>query len=346
MRKARQDLGDDARLVSARRVSSAAEPPLYEVRVTSAPEPSPLVGGGLDELRREIESLRETIRSLAAAPAGPRAEPEREAEEEDVDPDFARWLEVMRRRGIGRAAARRIVRGTRARLQSRAEEDPFHALQRTIAAQFPRAEDEDPLGERSTIFLGSAGAGKTTVLAKVAAEEVARGRRPVLVTTDGESLAGEETLYAVATALGLRLETAFLDGQLESLIERLGPGETILVDTPGRTPYEREGLSALEAVVHSVPGAEVVLVIPATTDAEEARILLEAYETLGVERIVLTKMDVLARPGRLVDLARTITRPVAWVTYGRGVRGASSPPSDPRIIARILGTELAVAKTA
>ena len=65
MRKAKAELGDDARLVSARRVSAPNTPPVYEVLVTAGPASTPEpAGAGFDELRREIESLRRSIGDL------------------------------------------------------------------------------------------------------------------------------------------------------------------------------------------------------------------------------------------------------------------------------------------
>jgi hypothetical protein len=56
----------------------------------------------------------------------------------------------------------------------------------------------------------------------------------------------------------------------------------------------------------------------------------------------VTKLDELCRPARVLDLASAIDRPIAWITYGRGMRGTSSVPSDARVVSRILGTSLAV----
>jgi flagellar biosynthesis GTPase FlhF len=141
------------------------------------------------------------------------------------------------------------------------------------------------------------------VLARIAAGLAARGRKPVLVCTDGESVAGEDTLEAVAAALDLRFETAFLEGQLAEVVERIGTSEIYLVDTPGCTPAEREGTEGLRSLVDVLPGAEVLAVLPATADLDEIRFLARAYALLGETRVILTKLDELSRPGRLVDLA-------------------------------------------
>jgi flagellar biosynthesis protein FlhF len=307
--------------------------------VTAAPVPATEpAASGLEELRREIAALRNEIGERT-----PEARPVDVEEPTEVDPRFARWLEVLRKQGVGDESARRLVDSAAARARVEGAAGPGDALQRAIAEAFLSGPGlDEPLGERSTIVVGPTGAGKTAVLSKIAAERVARGERPVLVSADGESLAGEENLRAVGAALGLPVETAFLVGRIEDVVGRHGPGATYLIDTPGRSPFDREGVEFLRGLIRALPDAEILLVIPASTDVEEARLLVEGWAGLEPDRVVLTKLDELARPGRILDLARGIGRPVACVTFGRSVRGTSSAPGDPRVVSRILGTRLTI----
>jgi flagellar biosynthesis protein FlhF len=340
MRKARGELGDDARLLSARRVSAPDTPALYEVQVIpalasgarlSAPDES------VAALRREMESLRETIARIT--PAAPRAEgPATD------DPEAERRVELLRRRGMSRSRAERIAA---AAAVSPAGSGDRSGLHRAVAADLSTGSDE-PLtrAERPLVFVGPSGAGKTSVVAKLAAELVAAGREPVLVTADSESIAGEDALEAVAGALGLRFETAFLEGRLAELGERLSGSAAVLVDTPGRSPFERDGTASLRPLVEALPAAEVLAVIPATADLDEARLLAEGYAAIGASRVILTKLDELARPARLADVAGALGLPLAWVTYGREARGAASAPDDPRVVERVLGAALGVEASA
>jgi flagellar biosynthesis GTPase FlhF len=118
------------------------------------------------------------------------------------------------------------------------------------------------------------------------------------------------------------------------------------VDTPARSPFERDGVASLGQLVEALPGAEVLAVIPATADLDEARLLAEGYASLGASRVILTKLDELARPARLADLAGALGLPVVWVTYGREARGAASAPGDVRVVERLLGATLGVEASA
>jgi flagellar biosynthesis GTPase FlhF len=392
--KARAELGDDARLVSARRVSAGGLPPVYEVRVTgAAPAAAPEADPALGELRHEIRALQETVSSLVGSvrpriAASPAPEPAEEAplatvpfeEDETASPDeptpvgaaFAApakarratspsapvaepapfepalepWRDLLRRRGVGARATDAIIETAGRHLENRLHDDPRDAVRTALADRFGPPRRRDRLGDRSTLFVGPAGAGKTTTVAKVAAELVAAGQRPMLVCADGESLTGEESLQAVAAALGLPFETAFLDGALEALVERSGADRTYLVDTCGTAPGDRRAIERLRQVADALGDPEILLVLSATSDLEEARLAARAFDPLGAERIVLTHLDEMTRPGRLVDLAASLPHPVARVTYGRSARGASAPPGSDAVVARILGSDLAFERTA
>jgi flagellar biosynthesis protein FlhF len=414
MRKAKEALGPDARLVSARRVTAPDVPPVYEVCVSPAEREEPVSREGLEAIRREIRELKDALTELtterlapsASAPFGlerpepesvpflptepsplleatprsasavsealparsilaPRAEerfqaprrrsmglalsetepaarppaPPKEAVETGdppVDPEFERWSDLLERRGVGSIYAHSLVEAALRRAAHGLSESPLEALAEVLAERLATGHAGD-FGLRSTILVGPTGAGKTTVLAKIAAELARATPPPVLVTTDGESLTGEDSVEAIAGSLGLAFETAFLPGQMEALVEKHGSETIFLVDTPGRTPFEREGISSLKGLTRALPEGEVVLVLPATIDGEEARSVLAEFEKLGIDRLVITKLDELYKPGRLVDLAETVTRPIARVTYGRTIR-SSAAPEDPRVVSRILGS--------
>jgi len=356
MRQAREELGPDARLVSARRITPPGATPAYEVRVTpgAAARRDSFVAdvatgdATVVELRREVDALRAAVDAMRAAPpvAAPAAPAPRPAPAAPLpaavpDPDDA-IASLLRRRGVNDSLARSLAESARGTDPS----DSLAALRQSLAGLLAAPGDAGELGRRSTLVVGPCGGGKTTTLAKIAADATARGAVPVLVCADGESLAGEDALASVAAALSLPFETAFLDGQLESVVERLGRGRLYLVDTPGRTPDEPGALDSLAMLARSLPDAEVLLVAPAATDGGELKRLVAGFAPVGVERVVLTKLDELSQPGRLVEIARSLSRPVAWVTFGRSPRGAGSTPDDPRVIARLLGTSLAVERTA
>ncbi len=251
---------------------------------------------------------------------------------------------LLRQRGVGDAIARAL--GREARASSSGPDDLAEALRHAVTSALTPARALDPLGRRSIVVLGPSGAGKTSTLAKIAADAVARDDEPVLVCADGESLAGEDALAAIGAALSLTVESAFVEGHLEQVIARHGAKRAYFVDTPGRSAEEPGAVEGLQAIIDAIADPIVLLVAAASTEADELRRLVHGFEALGVDGLVLTRLDETARPGRLLNLAQSSEPPVAWITFGRSARGAAAPPNDPRVVARILGPALAVESVA
>ncbi|MEZ5065299.1 MAG: hypothetical protein R3B81_11245 [bacterium] len=352
LRQAREELGDDARLVSARRVSAPGLPPLYEVQVMTTPAAKDDV---IPALRRELAGLREEIGSLragvlaqvpaAAAPAAP-VEPATTPPDETEDPALAPWFQALERGGASTSTLTRVRHDAARALPDGADIAAAGTAVRDALRGLLGDGGGDDLGLESLVVVGPSGSGKTTTLAKIAAERVGRGEEPVLVSADGESLHGEDELAAIAEALALPFETAFVDGRLEEIVERHGAGRVYLVDTPGRSPFAGRGLDPVPALVAALPAAERVLVLDAGRDLAELRAQIDAWAPVSPGRVVLSKLDELARPGRLLDAAIALSLPIARVSFGRSARGTSAVPGDARVLARILGTELAVERTA
>ena len=332
MRQAKAALGEDARLISARRVSTPGAPAVYEVHVaaTSADGPS----ATLTELRREVDALRDTVRSMGGLGAV-------DSTSVRLEGDAARWSDTLYRRGVSLSLACELA----AEAFAAPADDPIAALASAIRARFVRA-TRDVLGEAFAIVVaGPSGAGKTTVLSRVATDRMLRGQRPTLVSTDGESVHGADSLQRIAEALDLPFETAFLSGQLEALVERLGPNVSLLVDTPGRSAFDAASIEEWRTTFGTLPDADVIGVLPVSTDVDEARRMGRSLANAGARRFVLTKLDEAACPGRVLDLAAALERPVAQVTFGRRMRATAGSLDDRRVVTRIVGTEQRVSRS-
>jgi flagellar biosynthesis protein FlhF len=258
----------------------------------------------------------------------------------DTDPVVA----LLRERGVSDPLARAL--GREARERSPRPEDLTENLRSAIAAALSPSPALELLGRCSVVVIGPSGSGKTTTLAKIAADAVARGEEPVLVCADGESLTGEDALAAVGTALSLPIESAFVEGHLETVIARRGAHRAYLVDTAGRSPEDPGAVAGLQALVRAIEEPVVLLVVAASTEAGELHRLVQGFAPLRIDGLVVTRLDEAARPGRLVSIAQSIALPIAWVTFGRSARGAAAPPNDPRVVARVLGTTLAAESVA
>jgi flagellar biosynthesis protein FlhF len=190
---------------------------------------------------------------------------------------------------LGRAAAKLEV------------EDPELALAGAIEAILPCAPLRPAPGQ--TLFLvGAPGAGKTVTAAKLAARAVIAGIPARLITCDTVRAGGVQQLEAFAAILKLPMQVAATPAELAAALPAETPALTI-VDTPGVNPYSADELADLKTFAAAAPGGELLLVLAAGGDIDEAAALGRAFAALGARKMIATRLDMARRYGGLLAAA-------------------------------------------
>lgn len=162
-------------------------------------------------------------------------------------------------------------------------------------------------GGRPIILVGPPGSGKTVTAAKLAARAVLGNRRINVITTDTMRAGGIDQLAAFTRILDIDLQTA-LDGEtLRDAVtasQVANPSAVTLIDTAGANPYSAEEMEELGRILNSVDG-DIVLVLSAGLDAEEAAETARAFAALGATRLLVTRMDAARRLGSVLLAADT-----------------------------------------
>ena len=163
----------------------------------------------------------------------------------------------------------------------------------------------DPARSR-LMLIGPPAAGKTTMMAKLAA----RGRAPAatVLSTDGERPGGIAQLADPMHVLGIEPERLDPDTAPPQIA---GP---LLVDTAGGAA--EAGFAALGDLARTL-SVEPVLVLPATIDVDEARKFAEAARSIGADKLLITRLD----------MARRLGGPLAAAETGLALVGGSVTPN-------------------
>jgi flagellar biosynthesis protein FlhF len=139
------------------------------------------------------------------------------------------------------------------------------------------------------VFVGPPGAGKTTTIAKLAAQERARrGVRFTMVAADAFRVGAVEQLRLYADIVGATFIVARTLAELESILD--DQGIPALVDTAGRSPRDAEARALFE-LLHGRPGVRTHLVVPAFRDVRELERVLDGFAIAAPARVALTKID-------------------------------------------------------
>lgn len=176
-------------------------------------------------------------------------------------------------------------------------------------------------GARVIAMAGPTGAGKTTTIAKIAAEEqLVNGRRVGLISIDQYRIGGIEQLQRYADLIGCPMEVASDARSLEVALRRLGQCEIVLVDTAGRATRD---VVALQMMNECLQGAqepvEVHLCLPVAMRERELSLAIENYSVLQPTRLTCTKIDEAVCCGTILAAHVRSGLPLAYFTVGQRV---------------------------
>ena len=192
------------------------------------------------------------------------------------------------------------------------------------------------------LLLGLQGAGKTTTTVKLARWLSTEGRHALVVSTDIRRPAAIEQLSVLARQASVRVHEPDADtgvvARAEGAVElaRSMGFDVVLVDTAGRLHIDDDLMGELEAVRTAVDPSDLLYVADSMTGQDAIKSAGEFNRRLGINGVVLTKMDGDARGGAALSVVSVVGVPVTFV--GDGERLEDLQPFQPdRLVSRMLG---------
>lgn len=207
----------------------------------------------------------------------------------------------------------------------------------------------DPFAENPScvLFVGVNGAGKTTTVGKIAAEANEQGRRPIIGSADTFRAAAIEQLEVWGERAGVQVvkrergsDPASVCYDTIEAAERAG-SDLVLIDTAGRLHTSTDLLHELAKVVQvtrkraNMP-VHVVLVIDSTTGQNGLNQAKEFNRALGIDGVIMTKLDGTAKGGIALAVSHDLGLPVLRVGVGETIDDLK--PFDAHEFARALIT--------
>lgn len=149
--------------------------------------------------------------------------------------------------------------------------------------------------DRPLALVGVPGTGKTVTAAKMAARAALNGRTLRMATTDCHRPGADARITALA---------GLLDQQVKMLQpgDQLDDGVPTLIDTEGVNPFNPDEMAALKDELAAL-GADPVLVMAAGGDPYESEDIAYAFRSIGVKRLVATRLDTARRLGGVLTAA-------------------------------------------
>ena len=191
------------------------------------------------------------------------------------------------------------------------------------------------------MLCGLQGSGKTTHAGKLAYMMRKEGRHPLLVACDVYRPAAIEQLKVVGQKAGVEV---FEMGQInpvkitqEALKYAKDHGnDTVIIDTAGRLHIDEALMNELKEVKAAVNPHEIMLVVDAMTGQDAVNVAKSFNEALGIDGVILTKLDGDTRGGAALSVRAVTGKPIKFV--GTGEKQEDLEQFHPtRMASRILG---------
>ena len=192
------------------------------------------------------------------------------------------------------------------------------------------------------MMVGLQGAGKTTTSGKLAGLLRKQGKKPLLVACDVYRPAAIKQLQIVGKTYDIPVfEMGDKVNPVEIATKSLEYAEknkhdVILIDTAGRLHINEELMDELKNIKSAVRPQEIILVVDAMT-GQDAVTVAESFDTqLGVDGIILTKLDGDTRGGAALSVRHVTGKPIKYVGMGEKLEDLE-PFYPDRMASRILG---------
>ncbi len=215
-----------------------------------------------------------------------------------------------------------------------ADDDPLIALAAGFDAHVPFKPLTLDKPEQPIVLVGPPGAGKTLAVAKLATMAKLQKKPVTVITTDLVRAGGIEQMAAFTRLLKVPLlEIEQPESVADTMAELAGKG-LVLVDTPGRNPYDETERQEFARMTGKTPCA-IALALPCGLDSTEGSDLARAFSSLGADRLVLTRGDMTRRFGSMLNIAEDSGLALANLNLSGNV-AVPLQPLNPITLARSL----------
>lgn len=192
------------------------------------------------------------------------------------------------------------------------------------------------------MLVGLQGAGKTTMAGKLANYLRKNGKKPLMVACDVYRPAAVKQLQVVGSQLNIPVYSednskdvvGIAKRAMNTAISKLN--DVVILDTAGRLQIDETLMQELQNVKKQVRPHEILLVVDAMTGQEAVNVAQTFNEKVGIDGVILTKLDGDTRGGAALSVKKVTGKPIKFIGVGEKLNELEEFHPD-RMASRILG---------
>ena len=192
------------------------------------------------------------------------------------------------------------------------------------------------------MLVGLQGSGKTTTAGKIANLLRKQGKRPLLVACDIYRPAAIKQLQVIGNQLNIPVhsnenskDVVHIAKQAMNLaISKMN--DVVILDTAGRLHIDEELMQELKNVKSNVKPHEILLVVDSMTGQDAVNVATSFNENIGIDGVILTKLDGDTRGGAALSVKEVTGRPIKYAATGEKLNDIENFHPE-RMASRILG---------
>ncbi|WP_163530599.1 flagellar biosynthesis protein FlhF [Halobacillus ihumii] len=345
MKKVKQELGTDAVILNSKPIQVGGILGFFkktEVEVIAAIEPAPrsiakkISNDEATASSLKAESNVEVLKELQSLKMMLHRQMQQSASSETIE----KVNQLLINQEVEPELARKItdqlldLSGDEAQL----DEQWDVLTKRVLQAKLSHLSFGEPSFKKKFIHLvGPTGVGKTTTVAKMAADAVLNRKLNVaFITTDTYRIAAIDQLKTYAKILDVPFEVAYSLDDYRKAREKLSDYDLVFIDTAGRNFRDEQYVRELKQLIHFSEDTETYLVLSLTAKYRDMTAIYDQFTGIPIEKLIFTKEDEAERVGGAVSMAVNHDIGIAYVTHGQNVPDDIKPASSEALIHSVM----------
>ncbi|MDP8221951.1 MAG: flagellar biosynthesis protein FlhF [Candidatus Lernaella stagnicola] len=240
------------------------------------------------------------------------------------DPDLAVYYEKLLEEGVDAAYAQELIEQTSRRLSSKSLSVSVYGMEYLAAVLMDRVRTATPFhpgrDQHIHMIVGPTGVGKTTTIAKLAAQQVFEfGHRVALLTVDTFRIGAIDQLRTYAKIINVPIEVCMNEVDLIENVRKHADKDVLFIDTAGASQKDARMMGELAKVYETGVPMDVHLIVSATTHDADLSDIADRYGVFPLTSLIVSKLDEANNFGNVYNLMQQTNLPVSCFTVGQHV---------------------------